>query len=300
MPGSWQEDFLERLVESSKRAGDPRLATATLHRRKKTASYRHPQLRWVECLFDTNRINGNPESQVFVVECAPRRGTEIDESALRRQFSTSGLGGDLRVEHELLFAQYRWGFGRDASFPVSDARRVEEVTGWAVAVLRLLFDHLEAHCRVLAAPAGSDPDGAPPPDYTLALEQYLEDLLVSQWDSLPWAQGLQYLGRQVVCGELGSIDILAKDAATGCYVVIELKRQQGDDEVIGQLCRYMGWIMEHRASPSGAGVRGVIVAHEVTPRLRSAALAHPGVELYTYDVAVTLEPVSLPRHLTTD
>jgi hypothetical protein len=300
MPGSWQEDFLERLVESSKRAGDPRLATAALHRRKKTASYQHPQLRWVECLFDTNRINGNPESQVFVIECAPRRGTELDESRLRQQFSTAGLGGDLRVEEELLFVQYRWGFGRDASFPVSDARRVEEVSSWTTAVLRLLFDHLEANCRVLVATNRGDPDGSPPQDYAVALEQYLEDLLVSQWDSLSWAQGFQYLGRQVVCGDLGRIDILAKDRSTGDYVVIELKRQQGDDEVVGQLCRYMGWILEHRALPAGVGVRGIIVAHQVTPGLRAAALAHPDVELYTYELTVALQPVSLPRHLTTD
>ena len=45
MGRSWQEDFFEKLVEGAHAAGDPRLATATLHPRKKTASYTHPQLR---------------------------------------------------------------------------------------------------------------------------------------------------------------------------------------------------------------------------------------------------------------
>jgi hypothetical protein len=45
MPPSWQEHFFEKLVAISHGEGDVRLATATLHRRKKTASFQHPQLR---------------------------------------------------------------------------------------------------------------------------------------------------------------------------------------------------------------------------------------------------------------
>ena len=120
MPSSWQETFFEGAVEASRRAGDPRLATAKLHRRKKTASYEHPQLQWVECVFDSNRISGNEDSQVLVVECAPKRGTEIDSGALKREFTHAGITGDLKIDADVSFAQYRWGFGRDAVFPVND------------------------------------------------------------------------------------------------------------------------------------------------------------------------------------
>lgn len=82
MARSWKEDFFEKLVEASHAAGEARLATATLHRRKKTASYRHPQLQWLECVFDSNRISGSRDSQVLVVECAAKRGTEVDGPAL--------------------------------------------------------------------------------------------------------------------------------------------------------------------------------------------------------------------------
>jgi len=54
---------------------------------------------------------------------------------------------------------------------------------------------------------------------------------------------------------------LARDRTSRDYVVIELKRDQGDDEVIGQVSRYMGWIRQRRADHEGVGVRASIVAH---------------------------------------
>jgi hypothetical protein len=259
----------------------------------------HPQLQWLECVFDSNRISGNQDSQVLVVECAPRRGTEVEEAALRKEFSAAGIGGDLRIDGGVVFAQYRWGFNRDATFPVHDPRQVQETIRWTLAVLKGLFDHLERRRQVIKATArsGAEEGGT---DYTLALEKYLEDLLVEQWEALPWSADLEYLGRQVPAGDLGFIDILARERSGGAFVVIELKRDQTDDEVIGQLSRYMGWVKERRATPAGVGVRGIIVVHEVSPKLRAAASAHDNVELYVYRLAVELQPVGLPGRTRTD
>lgn len=296
MPGSsWHEDFFEKLVEASKRAGDPRLATATLHRRKKIASYEHPQLQWIECVFDSNRVSGNADSQVLVVECALKRGTELDSAALKQEFANAGITGDLQIDADVLFAQYRWGFGRDAAFPVNDRRRVDEAAHWTIGVLKLLFDHLDRRREVIASSALVASSSDSPPDFALAIEQYLEDILVSQWESLAWAGCLEYLGRQIPCGTLGRIDILARDRNTGDFVVIELKRDQTDDEVIGQLSRYMGWVVEHRAAQTGVAVRGIVVVHELTPRLRAAALAHSNLEIYTYEVTVALSRVPVRK-----
>jgi hypothetical protein len=293
MVRSWQEDFFEKLVEGAQAAGDPRLATATLHRRKKTASYTHPQLRWLECVFDGNRISGNQDSQVLVIECAPRKGTEVDGPALKREFSAAGINGDLLVNGDVVFAQYRWGFGRDAAFPVQDPRRVQEAVNWTHSVLKVLFDHLERR-RQLFRPAQDGTIETAVTDYALALEKYLEDLLVEGWETLAWAADLEYLGRQVPADDLGFIDILARDRKTGTFVVIELKRDQTEDEVVGQLSRYMGWVKERRAAPAGVGVRGLIVVHEASPKLRAATSAHDNVELYLYKVAVALQAVRLP------
>ncbi len=294
MAASWQESFFERLVEASRQTGNARLATATVHPRKKTASYEHPQCQRVECAFDDNRISGNEDSQVLIVECEPRRGAEIDESALRKELSDAGAGGGMGIDDGLLFIQYRWGYGRETPFPVHDRRQVEQATHWTIAALKAIFAHLERRQKVVAASTADRPNGCAP-HYTVAIEQYLEDILVARWQSLGWAADLQYLGRQVPCGTLGRIDILAKSRATGDFVVIELKRDQTDDEVIGQLSRYMGWVVEHRAAQAGVSVRGIVVVHELTPRLRAAALAHSNLEIYKYEVTVALSQVALRK-----
>lgn len=86
------------------------------------------------------------------------------------------------------------------------------------------------------------------------------------------------------------IDILALDRR-GDYVVVELKVSQAYDRVVGQLLRYMGWIEQNQADP-GQGVRGVIVASEISDDLRLACSRIDGVRLYKYALSVSLEPVS--------
>lgn len=293
MPRSWQEDFFDRLVAASQQAGDRRLSTAKAHPRKKTASFGHPQVRWIECAFDTNRISGNAQSQVLVIECAVKRGTEIDGPALEREIKHAELQGDVRISDGLVLLQYRWGYGQGESFPVHDPARVMELIGWTHRALGVVFQHLERR-QALITQTGPSVHDSGAPDYALALERYLEDLLVDGWDSLTWSASLQYLGRQVPCGDLGFIDILAQERNTGDFVVIELKRDRSDDEVVGQLSRYMGWVKEHRATPKGVAVRGIIVVHEVTPKLRAAVLPLSIVALFTYEVAVAVSPVVLP------
>ncbi len=295
MAASWQEDFFEKLVEASRQTGDVRLATATLRPRKKIVSYEHRQCQQVECCFGGNRISGNEDSRVLVIECEPKRGTEIDESCLRKELADTGAGGDVRINGAVVAVQYRWGYGRETPFPVHDGHQVDQATRWAIVALKTLFDHLERRQKVVTASAPDQPNGCVPPDFRLAIEQYLEDILVAQWQSRDWGADLEYLGRQVPCGTLGRIDILARDRATGDFVVIELKRDQTDDEVIGQLSRYMGWAAQHKAATQGVGVRGIIVVHELTPRLRAAASAHRNIEVYKYDLTVALTRVPVRR-----
>jgi hypothetical protein len=211
MPRSWQEDFFERLVTVSHQTADPHLASAKLHPRKKIASFTHPEVRWIECVFDTNRINANPSMQVFVVECAVRRGTDIDGPLLEREFKQAQVGGEVKTEQSPVLLQYQWGYGRDEPFPLHDPRRVNEVIDWAQAALRVLFRHLEKQRNVVNITSASGAESGASGDFTLALEKYLEDFLVEGWDALGWSIPLQYLGRQVPCGDLGFIDILLPD-----------------------------------------------------------------------------------------
>lgn len=289
MPSSWQEHFLETLIAAAHAADDRRLATAAVHRRKKTASFQHAQARDVECAFAASKNSGS-QAQVFLIECHPKRGTEIDGPALKREFHDAGCGGDVLADHDTVWLQCQWGHGADAVFPIQDARRVKELCLWATRSLSLLFDHLERR-RHLVTPVKAQANPSKPLDLRITLEQYLEDLLVEQWHTLPWASELEYHDRQVECDTLGRIDILARDRSNRDYIVIELKRDQGDDEVVGQVSRYMGWIKQHRADQEGVGLRGIIVAHEATERLRSAVLPHPNISLYTYQFSVALAPI---------
>jgi endonuclease len=86
-------------------------------------------------------------------------------------------------------------------------------------------------------------------------------------------------------------DLLGVDAQ-GRLVVIELKVSRGYDRVIGQLLRYMAWISQHQAE-EGQGVRGMIIAREISEDLRLACSSIPDVELFEYELAVSLRRVAV-------
>ncbi len=87
------------------------------------------------------------------------------------------------------------------------------------------------------------------------------------------------------------VDILALDAK-GAYVVIELKMSRGYDRVLGRLRRYMGWIAKNHAEP-GQMVRGIIVAREISEDLVLACIGLHSVELFEYEMSVTVKKVAV-------
>ena len=89
------------------------------------------------------------------------------------------------------------------------------------------------------------------------------------------------------------IDILATDSTDG-LVVIELKVSRGYDRVVGQLMRYMAWIRKNQAE-STQRVRGIIVAREITEDLVLACSMVPDVELFEYQLSLSLKRVEYDR-----
>lgn len=86
------------------------------------------------------------------------------------------------------------------------------------------------------------------------------------------------------------VDILAVDDK-GHYVIIELKVSRGYDRVVGQLLRYIAWIEQHHAD-ANQEVRGIILAKEITEDLKLACSRINGVQLFEYELSVTVEQVT--------
>lgn len=89
--------------------------------------------------------------------------------------------------------------------------------------------------------------------------------------------------------DVGPIDILA--TGNGDFYVFELKLARGPDSALGQILRYMGWVKKHLAGSKQ--VFGVIVASDISEKLRYAATQVPNVRLMEYQLTVELHPVIL-------
>jgi len=126
------------------------------------------------------------------------------------------------------------------------------------------------------------------------LESHLEEFLVSNWDKLNLNKKYSILkeegktiGQQYVT-PIGRIDILAKGNDNKEWLIIELKKGKSDDQVVGQVLRYVGWIEENLAE-EGETVRGLIITKDRDDKLLYALKTLKNVSLMTYIVRFDLE-----------
>lgn len=132
---------------------------------------------------------------------------------------------------------------------------------------------------------------------SFAYESHLRDYLAR---NLPVLNGGKVPLRQFVSDDgrdgvefqtdVGPIDILAR-SADGDFYVFELKLGRGPDAALGQILRYMGWVKQHLCN--GKNVYGVVIASDITTKLRYAATQVPHVQLMEYELSVELTPVSI-------
>ncbi|MEW5894460.1 MAG: PDDEXK nuclease domain-containing protein [Candidatus Omnitrophota bacterium] len=114
------------------------------------------------------------------------------------------------------------------------------------------------------------------------LEKYLEDFIVSNFDSifdhrLKLYEDEEGVGQQYPT-DIGTIDILAFDPEEKAYVVIELKKGRESDKVVGQILRYMGWVKKNLAKENEK-VRGLIVCKDKDEKLDYSLEAIPGCNI---------------------
>lgn len=129
-----------------------------------------------------------------------------------------------------------------------------------------------------------------------ALEKHLEAFLVHNWDSTElgkdydiYADNDELVGQQYP-SDTGPIDILAISKDKKVLLVVELKKGRASDVVVGQVQRYMGYVLGDLAEPDQT-VRGVIIAMEDDLRLKRALSVTTNIEFYRYQVSFKLTKV---------
>jgi hypothetical protein len=110
-------------------------------------------------------------------------------------------------------------------------------------------------------------------------ETNLEDFVIQQLETIE--PGLRLEKRQLST-PAGRLDLLCRDAK-GSYVVVELKRLQGSDQVIGQILRYMGWLRETYPAEK---VRGIVVVGRKDQALSYTAGAVPDVQVKEFKLQI--------------
>lgn len=121
------------------------------------------------------------------------------------------------------------------------------------------------------------------------LQRYLAHNLHLIEPGLTLFQDEDISGLEYPAGGGRRIDILAKDR-DGAFVVLELKVEKGYDRVVGQLLRYMNYVRRELSDP-GQRVRGIIVCRSMSEDLILACAGIGGVELFEYQLQVTLSRV---------
>ena len=126
-----------------------------------------------------------------------------------------------------------------------------------------------------------------------ALESHLEDFLVQNWATTEFSNAYdifeeegELVGQQYP-SDTGPIDILAISKDKKELLVVELKKGRASDVVVGQIQRYMGYVIEELAEPNQI-VRGVIIAMEDDLRLRRALKVTKNIDFYRYHVSFRL------------
>ncbi len=126
-----------------------------------------------------------------------------------------------------------------------------------------------------------------------ALEKHLEDFLVKNWAHTELGKKYdiveedgEIIGRQYP-SDTGPIDLLAISKDKKEYLVVELKKGRASDAVVGQIQRYMGYVLEDLSEPE-QNVRGVIIALEDDLRLKRALRVTSNIEFYKYQVSFKL------------
>ena len=140
-------------------------------------------------------------------------------------------------------------------------------------------------------PSETEPEVEDPSEFVL--EKYLEDFIVSNFDTifkgrLRVFEDTEGNDGQQYATDIGPIDILAVEAKTKAFVVIELKKGRPSDRVVGQVLRYMGWVKRNLCANEQA-VKGLVICRDHDPKLTYALEMTNNIDVRYYSVSFKLK-----------
>lgn len=126
-----------------------------------------------------------------------------------------------------------------------------------------------------------------------ALEKHLEDFLVKNWKQTElgkhydiYEEEGELVGQQYP-SDTGPIDILAISKDKQELLVVELKKGRVSDNVVGQVQRYMGYVLEELAEKNQK-VKGVIIGFDDDIRIKRALSVTHNIDFYRYQLTFKL------------
>ena len=129
--------------------------------------------------------------------------------------------------------------------------------------------------------------------FILSKEDDLRDYLANKISLIDPSLEVLNEGKKYKTPDAGEIDILCKDDK-GNYVIIETKRHREDDKVVGQILRYMGWIIKNKTYGDKKKVKGIIIQQIPHEKLDYALIAcdNVAIKYFNIDVKIADTPFS--------
>ena len=175
-----------------------------------------------------------------------------------------------------------------------DAMSAELKNGMGQGTCTNITPHAEEIRRLmegLTTPPATDGSAAAT-GAVFTMEKYLEDFLVKNWANTELGQKYdiyeedgEQVGQQYQT-DTGPLDILAVSKDGKELLVVELKKGRASDAVVGQIQRYMGYVLD-LAEPHQT-VRGAIIALEDDLRIRRALRVASKIDFYRYEISFSL------------
>lgn len=176
---------------------------------------------------------------------------------------------------------------------MSDALRNSSGSIGTVSDITRYADELEKLIGGIRPPVLISTDETVSNPSEFALEKHLEDFLIQNWKQTElgkkydiYEEDGELVGQQYQ-SDTGPIDILAISKDKMELLVVELKKGRVSDSVVGQIQRYMGYVLEELAE-EGQSVRGVIIGLEDDIRIKRALTVTKNIEFYRYQISFKL------------